>query len=102
MIRTTKSILDTRPIYHKCDETIRGHVFCSFLALVLKAELEKRMTEKGEDWEWREVIRGLDNLRETEVVFRGHRFCFRSQMTGHVHQAIRAAGVAMPPSIRKA
>ena len=101
IIRTTKSILDTRPIYHKCDETIRGHVFCSFLALLLKAELEKRLTEKGEDWEWREVIRGLDNLRETEVAFRGHRFCFRSQLTGHVCQAIRATGVAMPPSVRK-
>jgi transposase len=101
IIRTTKSILDTRPIYHKCDETIRGHVFCSFLALVLKAELEKRLTEKREDWEWREVIRGLDNLRETEVAFRGQRFCFRSQLTGHACQAIRATGVAMPPSVRK-
>lgn len=36
IIRTTKSILETRPIYHKRDETIRGHVFCSFLALLLK------------------------------------------------------------------
>src|SRR5208337_1595978 len=36
--RTTKSLLETRPIYHKLDETIRGHVACSFLALVLKKE----------------------------------------------------------------
>jgi hypothetical protein len=43
IIRTTKSILETRPIYHKRDETIRGHVFCSFLALLLKQELESRM-----------------------------------------------------------
>jgi transposase len=41
IFRTTKSILETRPIYHKCDDDIRGHVFCSFLALVLKAELER-------------------------------------------------------------
>ena len=40
IFRTNKSILETRPIYHKRDETIRGHVFCSFLALVLKQELE--------------------------------------------------------------
>ena len=32
-----------RPIYHKLDETIRGHVSCSFLALVLKKELEDRI-----------------------------------------------------------
>jgi len=31
--RSCKSLLETRPIYHKCDATIRGHVFCSFLAL---------------------------------------------------------------------
>jgi hypothetical protein len=30
ILRTSKSILETRPIYHKRDETIRGHVFCSF------------------------------------------------------------------------
>src|SRR3984957_6528711 len=34
--RTSKSLFETRPIYHKLDETIRGHVSCSFLALVLK------------------------------------------------------------------
>jgi hypothetical protein len=30
--RTSKHLLSTRPIFHKRDETIRGHVFCSFLA----------------------------------------------------------------------
>ena len=45
--RTTKSLLDTRPIYHKLDETIRGHVACSFLALVLKKELEDRLAAAG-------------------------------------------------------
>ena len=34
IIRTAKSILETRSIYHKCNETIRGHVFCSFLRLM--------------------------------------------------------------------
>ena len=34
--RSCKTLLQTRPIFHRCDETIRGHVFCSFLALVLR------------------------------------------------------------------
>jgi transposase len=58
IFRTTKSILETRPIYHKRDVTIRGHVFCSFLALVLKQELESRMKQAELEWEWKEVIRG--------------------------------------------
>jgi hypothetical protein len=32
-------------IYHKLDATIRGHVFCSFLALALKSELDARIVE---------------------------------------------------------
>ena len=101
LIRTTKSILETRPIYHKCDETIRGHVFCSFLALLLKTELEQRLAEREEAWEWAEVVRGLDNLQEVETVFRGRHYLLRSQFTGDAHKAIRAAGVAVPPTIRE-
>ena len=52
IIRTAKSILETRPIYHKCNETIRGHVFCSFLALLLKTELERRMKFADLQREW--------------------------------------------------
>ena len=101
LIRTAKSILETRPIWHKCDETIRGHVFCSFLALRLKVDLERRLAATSEDWEWAEVMRGLDNLQEVEAVFQGKRFLFRSQFTGQAHMAIRAAGVAVPPTIRE-
>ncbi len=101
MIRTTKSILETRPIYHKCDETIRGHVFCSFLALRLKVELEKRLRERGEEWEWAEVLRGLDNLQEVEARFRERRYLLRSALVGHARKAIRAVGVAVPPTVRE-
>jgi len=101
LIRTTKSILATRPIYHKCDETIRGHVFCSFLAILLKTELESRMSQMDLLWEWDEVIRGLNALQEVEAVFNGHRFLLRSQLMGDSHKAIRAAGVAVPPTIKE-
>src|SRR5450759_4618280 len=33
--RSCKTLLQTRPIYHRCDETIRGQVFWSLLALGL-------------------------------------------------------------------
>lgn len=102
LFRTTKSILETRPIYHRCDETIRGHVFCSFLALLLKAELEQRLRDRAEPWEWAEIVRGLENLQEVEAVFQGRRFLLRSQLVAQAHKAIRAAGVAVPPTIREA
>jgi hypothetical protein len=43
--RTAKSLFATRTIFHKVDETIRGHVSCSFLAPVLKKELEERIAD---------------------------------------------------------
>ena len=43
VFRDMKSVLDTRPIFHKLDETIRGHVFCSFLALVIRKELDRKI-----------------------------------------------------------
>jgi transposase len=101
LIRTTKSILETRPIYHKRDETIRGHVFCSFLALSLKIELERRMREEDVTWEWAEIIRGLNQLREVEATLQGRTYILRSALTGHAHHAIKAARVAIPPTVRE-
>lgn len=101
MFRTMKSILESRPIYHKRDETIRGHVFCSFLALLLRRALEQRLQEKGESWEWAEILRGLDNLQEVEALFQGKRFVLRSQVLGQAHKAFMAAGVALPPTLRE-
>ena len=43
IFRSAKSLLATRPIFQKYDETIRGHIFCSFLALVMRKELEDRL-----------------------------------------------------------
>ena len=99
--RTAKTILETRPIYHKRDETIRGHVFCSFLALCLKFELERRLREKELNYQWTEIIRGLDNLQQVEVELNGEQFLLRSQLTGDASQALQAAGVAAPPSLRQ-
>jgi hypothetical protein len=101
LFRTMKSILETRPIFHKCDETIRGHAFCSFLALLLKRALEQRLEAQDQTWEWAEILRGLDNLQEVEAVFNGRRFVLRSQLLGQAHKAFVAAGVALPPTLRE-
>jgi hypothetical protein len=100
--RTMKSILATRPIYHKTDETIRGHVFCSFLALLLRAELEDRLARRGDgDVEWADLIRDLDRLEEVEIDKDGKRFALRSQTTGTAGKAFQAAGVALPQTVRQ-
>jgi transposase len=101
IIRTTKSMMDTRPIYHRCNETIRGHVFCSFLALLLKTELERRMKFADLKCEWAQVIRGLAALQQVEVTFQDKCFVLRSQLTSEASAALRATGVAAPPTLRE-
>jgi transposase len=100
--RSCKSLLQTRPIYHKCDETIRGHVFCSFLALVLRQELQSRLEERGHDLEWADVIGDLDRLQMVEVEQDGKRFLLRSEVQGSCGKVFQTAGVAIPPTVQQA
>ena len=100
--RTAKHLLATRPIFHKLDETIRGHVFCSFLALVLKKALDDRIAAVGRAGSWPEIIADLDSLTETEIEHDGKRFVARSAPRPAASLALRAVGVALPPTIRAA
>jgi transposase len=101
VFRSTKSTLETRPIWHKCDETIRGHVFCSFLALVLRKELEDRLEANGQKLEWADITRDLMNLQYAEVEQDGKRFLLRSEAEGTCGRVFAAAGVALPPTIQR-
>ena len=100
IFRTIKSILSNRPIFHKCDETIRGHVFCSFLALILIKELQSRMSERGWNTEWDRLKDDLDNLEEITVRTTGKAFVIRSETRGDAGKAIQATGVALGSVIR--
>ena len=99
--RTAKSLFETRPIYHKLDETIRGHVACSFLALVLKKELEDRLAGNDARASWPAVIADLASLTETEVEQDGKRFLMRSAPRPAATLALAALGVALPPTLRQ-
>jgi len=101
--RTTKSLFETRPIYHKLDETIRGHVACSFLALVMKKELEDRLAAANNSVRasWPDVLADLDSLTETEVEQDGKRFLLRSAPRPAASLALSALGVALPPTVRQ-
>ena len=101
LFRSAKSVLETRPVYHKCDETIRGHVFCSFLALVLMKELHDRLEAKGLKLEWADIIRDLNRLQEVEIEQDQKRFVLRTQTQGTCGKVFQAVGVALPPTLRQ-
>ncbi len=101
IFRSAKSLLETRPIFHKCDDTIRGHVFCSFLALVLRKELQARLQAAGSELEWAEVIADLEALENVEVMHQQKHFRLRTETKGTCGKVFQAVGVALPPTVRQ-
>ncbi|WP_321415830.1 hypothetical protein [uncultured Desulfobacter sp.] len=73
VFRDVKSLLDTRPVYHQKDENIAGHVFCSFLALVLRKDLDRSLAESKHQFEWNEIKQDLLKISLT-VSFRNYFF----------------------------
>jgi hypothetical protein len=100
--RAAKDVLETRPIFHKFDSTIRGHIFASFLALVLMHELDQRLAKRGWRLEWADVVRDVQELRTVEVEQDGKRYALRSPLHGVCGKVLQAVGVAVPPPVREA
>jgi transposase len=100
IFRTAKSIINTRPIFHQRDDTIRGHVFCSFLALLLRKELIDRLAAAGRRYEWADIICDLDQLVQTDVDHAGRRLRLRATAAGCAGAVFQAVGVALPPTIQ--
>ena len=101
IFRTTKAVLETRPVYHASDAAIRGHLFCSVLALMLRKDLQDRLQAAELDLEWQDVIVDLDRLVETTVDQQGRRFVLRNQAPGCAGTVFKAVGVAPPPLFRR-
>ena len=102
IFRTAKTILETRPIYHQSDAAIVGHLFCSFLALVLRKELDERLDAAGAALEWGDIVRDLDRVEEVTVDQGPKRFVLRTQAPGCAGVVCKAVGVALPPLVRQA
>src|SRR3712207_8789287 len=65
--RPPRSTLFPYTTLFRSDAAIRGHVFCSFLALLLRKELDERCRMVGFRPEWGDVLRDLDRLHEVAI-----------------------------------
>src|ERR1700712_5732277 len=100
IFRTAKSIINTRPIFHQRDDTIRGHVFCSFLALLLRKELIDRLAADGRRYDWDDIVRDLNQLIKAAVTETGISLRLRAAAPGCSGAVFQAVGVALPPTIQ--
>jgi len=101
IFKTAKSILETRPIFHQSDAAITGHLFCSFLALLLRKELDERLTMAGVSAEWNDIVRDLDRVEQVTIEQASKRFLLRPQAPGCAGAVFKAVGVALPPLVQQ-
>jgi len=101
IFKTAKSILETRPIFHQSDAAIAGHLFCSFLALLLRKELDERLTKAGVNAEWNDIVRDLDRVEQVTIEQGPKRLMLRPQAPGCASAVFKAVGVALPPLVQQ-
>ena len=99
LFRAAKASFDTRPIFHQSDAAIRGHVFCSFLALVLAKELTRLCEATGLTPEWQPLLNDLDRLQQATIEKDGKTITTRTHVTGQVGNVFKAAGIALPSNL---
>ena len=99
LFRAAKASFDTRPIFHQSDAAIRGHVFCSFLALTLAKELTRLCEARGIKPEWQPLLNDLDRLQQAIVEKDGKAITTRTHVTGQVGNIFKAAGIALPHNL---
>ena len=96
--RAAKALLATRPIFHKTDAAIRGHVFVSFLALVLRKELFDRLSARRiTGVEWHRAVDDLADLSEIEVEQDGRHALLRTAPGPTIDPLCRALRLTLPP-----
>ena len=94
----SKALLATRPVFHRTDAAIRGHIFCTFLALVLRKELLDRLAARGATLpEWQHMIDDLADLSTVEVEQDGRRALLRTAPRASINPLCRALELALPP-----
>ncbi len=102
LFRRTKAIMRTRPIFHSSNAAIRGHVFCSFLALSMQKHLDDLARQAGLAPEWKELLRDLDRLQQVRIHCRAADWLVRTDAAPDVTRLFKCAHVALPSRARQA
>jgi transposase len=100
LFRAAKASFETRPIFHSSDAAIRGHVFCSFLALLLQKELFESGAKTAMTAEWANLLRDLDRLQEATIESGGKTWTVRTEATGAIPALMKIAGITLPARVR--
>src|SRR5271157_1764131 len=61
--RRMKDVLGVRPLYHRVEARVRGHIFVAALALLLQTLLQRRLDEAGVALSAEQALQALETIR---------------------------------------
>ena len=92
--RSLKDVIDLRPIYHRNEERVRGHVFVAALAFLLQRALEKKLKASGLSLSAEKALEALKTIHVVDIkVGSEHK---RGVTTGRrrARQVVHALGIS--------
>jgi len=97
--RDLKQDLETSPIYHFTERRIIAHIFVSFLSLLLKITLNKKIRQIDTKASYQEVFAAVNSIKAVKLTEGRKEIIFRTEFPPKASLAFKAVGVAPPPRI---
>jgi len=88
-----KDALDLRPLWHKCDMNVQGHVLLAVWSYLLYKTLERRCERTGIDLSVPRVLNAIKEVRAVEVAMREKPLWKLMKVPGEVLRALAAVGI---------
>jgi hypothetical protein len=98
--RELKSTLAVRPVFHRRDVNIIGHVFGAFLALRLEVALQKKLAAKGWKLSWPSLLGDLAALKAVQITLDGRSYTIRTELAGDCYKGFQAVGLRPPGRVQ--
>ena len=76
-------------------------MFCSFLALVLRKELDRYLELSGMNYEWFDIKQDLNNWIEVTIDNGGKEATIRIKARGVCSSVFKSLGMALLPTIKQ-
>lgn len=70
--RCCKTDLALRPVYHRQDDTIKGHLFLTLLACNVVHFIREQLAKQGIRHSWKEIVRIMDTQKLVTSEFENH------------------------------
>jgi transposase len=98
--RQLKDVLALRPIYHRVEPRVKGHIFVAALALLVQRLLERRLDDAGVELSATQSLQAVETVRLVNFKVDTKRRRGVSTPSGRAGQILKAVGITetAPPT----